>query len=223
MQDAMLTPGTNKKHLSSLIAIRLPGTNRRGQVLPISLPTVFPSVLSCCTFICLLSPDSERSSDYTQLQLLDICGALLEAFHDKKLFERAIRAKTCSMIRVVWLNADRHVAAPLLLEEHHSAIQRLQRLHCSQKVTRLITAEANMSIKSWRATTVKTIKPYMSQLTAFKDMHTQTHTRTQLCPWKNSKVAVIKRPVGAAKCASMCEAKPPAWCLKEYWIKSVRI
>lgn len=55
-------------------------TGHRIQVLPISVPAVFPSAQACCTVISPLSPASNGSSHYTPLDLLAICGLLLKAF-----------------------------------------------------------------------------------------------------------------------------------------------
>lgn len=80
--------------------------------------------------------------------------------------------------------------AALLYFWEAPVVQRLQRLHCSQKVTRLIPAAADLSVKTW-GSSIKTIKLYVLCQTesahcfngkrrllcrSFKATHTHTHT-----------------------------------------------
>lgn len=130
------------------------------QCLPISVPAAFPSALSCCTAISPQQPGSERSSDYTWLQSPAICSASLQAFiffffrtsHNSDETIRRIGWRYCWHDAMPTGSATR--ACVCVCFCWRSITQRVQRLHCVQKVTRLISAEADVCFQG-RGSAVK--------------------------------------------------------------------
>ena len=154
----------DKKRASEIIWLRSDYQTQttEAESFPSACQLSYRQLYPCCTVISTLSPGSGRSSDYTPLQLLAICGTLLEAFSWQEMIParhqsiQKILDGTAGMMScwwspfAMWLNC---------CISGHTAVQRLQRMQCSQKVTRLIPAAADVSVKSW-GSTVRTIKLY---------------------------------------------------------------